>query len=423
MLKPRFVKTLTDAAERIDTYSVYDRRNVSRYVKGRMARLPSNYRDKAAYGMDNDRVDRRDFLKLLGMGGVSAVAGTGMLKLFQSMEHETVLGYAAADGSNYETITVPASGDTKRIRGGEEWTNKLIDQTSGGDYVVHASGDDWVIRDIGWLGMGPPDDGHHHFNVAGHGVVENLFFDGRARSGTDGTDMGCVRLKRGHSGKVELRHSFIAGTGNNASYASSAGKNGGGDGAMIYRNCYHRDCTPSNYRPGTPGSRVINCVGIADDPEGLRGEYPHSGKQGCRSVWANHHKDIVARNVAIYHTERDVNTNQAFEAREISKSNSNRCELTLEDCHINPDFPTRKFVERGNAEIFGKNDVGSNPTVQVIQNGGVPLNPEMAAMGLRAMPPEVDNIVPPGGMDADGQPYEPAYGPGIGETGGGTVPC
>lgn len=321
---------------------------------------------------------------------------------------------------SYETITLN-SGEYRnlgQLGDGETFEDVLIDCTAPNSaFKLNAVGDGWTIRNVGVLGAPWRNDGRdddHLFNVAGDGTVENLFIDARRRDGGQLTSMGGVRAKRSHSGTVVMRNTCIAGMGNNASYASSAGKNGGGNGVFIYDSCYHRDNTPSNFRPGTSGSEVRNCVSISDDPECRRGEYKGTRQaRGIRGVWVNHCPNQTIRNTSFYQTSRDCSSNGGFgykqvaiEARCISKGNCGNTGVTIENCRFGGSSMNGNRLQvsqEGCSVNVNGPSVGSqsgNPTTDVLQNGGVPLNPEMAARGERSIPPGME-YMPLGGF-ADG---------------------
>lgn len=298
----------------------------------------------------------------------------------------------------YETITLSSNEyrNFGTLGDNETLENVIIDcRADGAAFKQNAVGDGWAIRNVGILGTperdGKSEIGDHLFNVAGNGVIENCFVD--ARTSGQETGMGFFRAKSSHSGTVEMRNCFCAGAGNNASYASSAGKNGGGGGAWIYESCYHRDNTPSNFRPGTRNSKVLNCISITNDPNCTRGSYKGNGSSyGSRGVWVKHYPDQVVDNCAFYISPDDCDPGQeTIEARYFGKSDGPGCEVTVTNVGVHPNTPNwPKFNERlevddGYARIETEN-IHKKPTVQVLQNGGVPTSAEMAALGNREMP-------------------------------------
>lgn len=61
--------------------------------------------------------------------------------------------------------------------------------------------------------------------------------------------------------------------------------------------------------------------------------------------------------------------------------------VNMIDCDVNTNAPQLKS-STSNATVK-TTSLGKNPTVAVIDGGGVPLSPKMAASGKRSMPPEL----------------------------------
>ena len=299
--------------------------------------------------------------------------------------------------TQYDTVTVPSNNDPKRnptvrLGSGDVLENVLIDQTApGAQGRIVATGDDWVIRNVGFRGVGRWDDGEQgesffHLYVSGNGRIENLHIDDREPPGTRGTtNAGGALVARGHGGRIDVRNTFVAGCGNNAFYGGNPGSGGGGDGVVTFENCYHRDNTVSQFRIGTPGSYVENCVVVVDDPEGRRGQYPN-GSKNARGVLARHHEDLTADSCTIHVSPDDVDTDPAFVSWHRSgQSNGATCRLEVVDCDVSPDTQRIERNSGGDVVFAGGSGPGRDPTVAVVDEG-VPLSPEMAARGDRARP-------------------------------------
>lgn len=288
---------------------------------------------------------------------------------------------STANAAEYETITV-AAGEARehRVGSGETFENKLIDQTAdGASFKIIANGDDWTIRNVGFKGIGD-EDALFHISPSGDGLIENVFMEGW------GTSLGGIFVRAKHSGQLDVRHTHIAGFGNNAVYASGVGKKGHDNGATTFENCYHRDNTVAQFRIGAPGSYIRNCVAIANDPDGRRGTYPGSDTRGSRGIWARHHPDQRVENTTVYVSPDDVSTPDGYVVGyDAAKSNGPHAELTIDNCDVNPDA-SEKIDARGENERVNVNGLTESPTVEVLQNGGVPLSAEMAARGDRQMP-------------------------------------
>ncbi len=299
----------------------------------------------------------------------------------------------------YEVWTVP-QGETVVITMGDGETieNVLIDQTApGANLYISAPNNPsgWAIRNVGWRGVGYVNDvdgyaGLFHMTVSGDGVVENVFIDNR----TDGTptEIGGALLPKHHSGTVECRNTFIAGCGNNAFYGSNPGSDGGNGGQIKFYNCYHRDNTVSQFRLGTPGSVVENCVGIANDPNGARGVYPNTTSRRARGVWCRANSGNTVRNSVMYVAPNDVDPVSPYMVQCYDGSNAHTG-ITFEDARGNDDAPEGVVFQRTDGCSHGADSVTIDGwprtdglTANVLGDGGVPASPEMAARGQRRMP-------------------------------------
>jgi len=235
------------------------------------------------------RINRRSALKLAGAATVGAVFGVGNASAADLSDVEIT----QADG--YEIWTVPEGESViVDINDGDTIENVLIDQTASGANLYLSAANNpsgWTIRNVGWLGVGYADNisgwgGRFHMTLSGDGLVENVFIDNRTGSDQTPTEIGGGFVPGHHSGTIEVRNTFIAGCGNNAFYASNSGKNNGGEGAVQFFNCYHRDNTVSQFRVGGPGSLIENCVGVVNDPDGTRGLYPNTSSRRARASGA-----------------------------------------------------------------------------------------------------------------------------------------
>ena len=336
----------------------------------------------------NGLIDRRSMLKLGGMTAAAGLAG-GINAVDPAMASRDV-----SSGDGYEIWTISGK-EIYDLSDGEELSNILVDQTGDGACLTirarNKSG--WEVRNVGFVGIGQAGDGGNRFQFQvstpsdGHGLIENVWASGKGRNGNEGTELGGIYIRSSHAGHIDIRHTYIEGFGNNAVYASAVGKDGGDDGSVALENCYHRDNTVSQFRIGSPGSVVRNCVGVLDDPDGDRGPYP-GGTYNARCIWGKHFRNQRVENSAFYMSEDDYNWDGVFEARYIDdRSHGPEAVVEVVDCDVNADAP-RLTGSTSNARVEFTN-LGESPTVNVIQDGGVPMSPKMAARGERTMPPEL----------------------------------
>lgn len=334
-------------------------------------------------------IGRRTLLKWGGAAAAGVIGGVPSIATPSAAREVT-------EGDEYDVWTVTGK-ETYDLSDGEELSNVLIDQSAeGACLTIRArNASDWTARDLGFLGVGREGDGGNRFQfqvstaAGSEGVIENIWTSGRARNGRPASRLGGIYVRSSHAGDVAIRHTAIGGFGNNAVYASAVGKDGGNDGTVTIENCYHRDNTASQFRIGSPGSVVRNSVGVINDPHGRRGAYPGSrDNRNARGVWAKHYPDQRFENCSFYVSPDDDQPDGVFEARYISgRSHGEEAVAEIVDCHVNPDHPvTTGSTSNADVHLDG---LGEDPSVQVIQDGGVPVTPEMAARGEREMPPEL----------------------------------
>lgn len=362
--------------------------------------------DQTGTGKRGPELGRRSLLKLSGTALTAAGIGT-----------MSALGNAAAvevsDGDGYEVWTVSGQ-EVYDLSDGEDLSYVLVDQTADGACLTIRSQNksDWTVRNVGFVGVGQAGDGGNrfHFQVSvpggGAGLIENVWANGKARDGQSATELGGIYVRSSHAGHLDIRHTYIEGFGNNAVYGSAVGKDSGKDGSVAMENCYHRDNTVSQFRFGSPESSVRNCVGVLNDPDGDRGWYPGTdGNRNARGMWGKHFRDQRVENSAFYISPDDVDPDGVFEARYIEdRSHGEEAVAEISGCDLNEDAPTLSG-STSNATV-NITDLGESPTVDVIQDGGVPTTPKMAARGEREMPPSL-----PGESDDDtGEVTSLSYG-------------
>ena len=317
----------------------------------------------------------------VGGMGVAGLAGVASARIDRS------------SGPGYEVWTVTDQ-QTYDLSDGETLSNVLVDQSAPGARLTirarNTSG--WTVKNVGFVGVGQYGDKEFQFQVScpsgASGRIEDVWMNGKARGGQSATSLGGIYVRSSHAGHLDVRHTYIEGFGNNACYASAVGKDGGRNGTTTLENCYHRDNTVSQFRIGAPGDRVRNCVGVVDDPKGRRGTYPYFNDQNARGIWGKHFPNQNVENSSFYVSPNDVNPGGAFCARYISgRSHGSDADLDASNCRVNANAPTLTQTT-SNAHVSFTN-LGHDPTVNVIQGGGVPLSPKMAALGQRQMPPEL----------------------------------
>ena len=285
-------------------------------------------------------------------------------------------------GEDYRTITIPR-GEHRAIPigsgtdEGRRFENVLIDQTARNSSCrIVCRGNNFVVRNVGWKGHFDNPDDRFMIAVQGSGVIENIYLD-QNQGGTKSEPhtTGGINASWNYSGEFTVRHSFIRGMGNNAAYVATIG-----GGKTNFENCYHLNNTVSQYRI-SHGSYMKNCVALIDDPNCLRGPY-YSGRQGARGLWNSRGGEVEVIDCSFYGTTRDCNHNVTISTSAQGNNSKGTPTVVLKgDVHI--DSPNHMTHD---GRVSGS--YGNNPTVAVLGEG-VPLSPEMAARGERALPPEI----------------------------------
>lgn len=283
----------------------------------------------------------------------------------------------------------------------------LVDQTADGAGMTIRSQEaaGWTLKNVGFEGLSQRNAGRSAgFNFAlgvaegGRARVENVYMNHMADGNQDG--IGGMWLRKPHAGRLDIRHTYIEGFGNNAVYASNPGKatpdcsDRGEDGQVTIANAYHANCAAGLFRIGTPDSWVRNCVAVANDQDPPnRAEYPGGGYT-CRPLWGKHHPDQLFENCSVFIEPDETTYSAALDCRYINdpcpdgdrvRSNGPNAVLVARDCRVSEGVRlTNEWddTELTRIEIEG---LSRDPTVEVIEDG-VPLSPEMAARGERELP-------------------------------------
>jgi len=189
----------------------------------------------------------------------------------------TGIGSAAAAGSDYDVIKVPAGGThTVQLGDGDTLENTVIDITaSGAQYQISAVGSGWTIRNVGVRGVWDSNEKAEPLIASvpdenGSARIENLYLGDGAYDDTYPGATG-IYVGNSHAGTLEIDRVNIQGFPDNAIYGSSPGDSAahssgsGGGGDVRIMNSYAADCRASGFRIGSNGSYVENCVAVGCD--------------------------------------------------------------------------------------------------------------------------------------------------------------
>lgn len=290
----------------------------------------------------------------------------------------------------------------------------------------------WAIRNVGVRGV--PQQRSSHYTVAvatndpdGTGVIENVFADYReptpdqSQANDTGYDGGWGWSFSAHVGIMEVRHSFVAGMGDNAYYFEQDRN----EGTVHWEHCYHRDNQPTNFRTALRDSTITDSMAVMNDPEGTRGGYgPGDGTLGANRAYWNRGLDhdqgapVRVDNLQIYF-DPDTLIESGGELREVwdsylggavwgSDHNGEYTEMDVVGGTINSawldyddaDSPNDGWAFEHHDEFefnFIEDVVEADPDPSILGEG-VPYTPEMAAEGTRGIPPEPLGPAPGGGV-------------------------
>lgn len=229
-------------------------------------------------------------------------------------------------------------------------------QVRGGNNEIHLiNSGGWRISNIGWKGRNSGSSSNTIAvacqNANQTGIIENCYL------GDGGGGQG-IWVHPSHRGEIIIRNCYFEGFNDNAVYASAPGNHNnhpapGGGGVVKIENCYSKGSAISNFRIGTDGSYIKNCVSVnpGRGGRGFWGFYNHTRVIDC---------DILAANAP----------NGAIAVDTSSWSDGAR--VTLE----NTRFTGKKVKHYGGAQIIG-NSVGQPRDYYP----GVPLSPAAARDG------------------------------------------
>jgi hypothetical protein len=202
-------------------------------------------------GNTTRRLDRRNYLKLVG---TAAVAGVGVS--------------STAAAASYETITLNAGEQqTITLATNETFTDTLVDASAdGAAFRIRASGSGWTIRNVGIRGPIPSSVSHliamRVDPSDGVGTIDNVYVE-------DVTNnfMFCNAHHNGHINISNSTFIYNLRDREDTLYGSPPGnpnadwpKTTGEGGTIRVENCYTEQIGGYGWRMGSGGSEVVNCT-------------------------------------------------------------------------------------------------------------------------------------------------------------------
>ena len=198
-----------------------------------------------------------------------------------------------ASAQDYEEITVgPGQTWSYSLSDGETFENYLIDiSASGAEFQLHATANNWVVRNVGIKGFWDGTEKREPFivsvpNANATGLVENFYFaDGTAADSYPDGPTG-IFVSANHAGHIDMVNLNIQDMPDNSVYGSGPGNpwdhpNPGAGGTVAIRDSFSSSPNPAGFRLGTDGSYCENCVMHADGNRGYWGFYEHTELIDC----------------------------------------------------------------------------------------------------------------------------------------------
>ncbi|WP_254524313.1 hypothetical protein [Natrinema caseinilyticum] len=313
---------------------------------------------------------RRSYLKLAGATTAAA----------------TLTGTAsAADG--YDVIE--ARGQTIRIGRGDTFENKLIDLTTGGDFLIYVEGGNSVIRNIGFKGLYRGNDFMISINAGpGDVLIENVYLgDGATKEGSSFVHgPGAVFMHRGSEADLTFRNCNVQGYPNNGFYCSNTPYGG----SVRFENCFGKNNGVTTFRCGSEDDEIVNCVAYNDNTDYGRG-YGGYGETNGRPVWVWNGGTVTIRDSHF--------ADGPYPYALVAGANGSSGSVDFQSGGI------RGRIRRANGSTVSvSSDVSSDPDLSIPD--GVPTSPEAAAAGD-------GSVTSSGDSDTDRSDSEPSQLPNV----------
>ncbi|MFC4541776.1 hypothetical protein ACFO5R_07530 [Halosolutus amylolyticus] len=235
-----------------------------------MAREPSvlNDADADAESADEQGNDgllhRRSYMKIAGATtAATALAGTA--------------------GANDDYEVVEARGQIVRVGSGETYENKLIDFTTGNDFLILVEGGDATIRNVGFEGLYRGSQFVISITAgSGDVLVENVYLgDGATKEGSSFVHgPGAVFMHKNSNADLTFRRCNVQGFPNNGFYCSNTAYGG----SVRFENCFGKNNGVSTFRCAGGNDEIVDCVAYNDTTDYGPGYGGFSETSG-RPVW------------------------------------------------------------------------------------------------------------------------------------------
>lgn len=384
------VKALRDTVANHDAGSIFTSQRVQEIIDTTLSNHEETGKkaqiDRAVASYQNAQIDRRDFLKMLGL--MTASGAVTLVAWDRIMDGEAITGMQTSTNNDYRTVTV-GSGQTKHFTVGSNdvFENVLINvEASGAESAISANGNNWAVRNVGIKGPIHDKGDTSVMSAKGNGVIDHVYFgDGASLHGT--RRVGVIS-NSSHAGHIYINNIYLQGISSNGMYfAGSArirppGKTDGKGGNHTIKNSYFKNNNVAHLRIAADGSLVENCVfhntnqvpalgnsaGGLSDVVNSRGFYTGYGDPSQVVEVRNCDIDITHENTC---TEEDYNHCAASVAYSGTHNTYGHCStIRITDSQVKGKTSGEHVETQNN---------GSNPSHNPPE--GVPVNAEEAASG------------------------------------------
>ncbi|NEU56786.1 hypothetical protein [Halorussus sp. MSC15.2] len=297
-------------------------------------------------------LDRRDYLKATGASAVAFAGGIGSTGTVAAAPTNTGSvsgsGYSTTDHGDYVEVTVGQDGQWVCSLGdGDTLSNYLIDITAtNANAQINPSGGGWTVENVGFKGISDDAGNYPKKHVAplvtsgATGTIRHLYMgDGAV---TD-SRKGAIWVDPDHAGELLIQEAYIAGWADNGLYGSAPGNgpnhtNPGNGGTVKVSDSYSADNETSNFRLGTTGSYLDNCVMEGGSHRSYWGYYEDTELRNCDVTGApivvgeDAHEKGKTATVTADNCRYDVDVVLATSTNEFSGSSQGTPDATPPDC-------------------------------------------------------------------------------------------
>lgn len=366
------VKALTDKVLNYDNGSVYDPRQLRKFVRQNVEMfVRSNDADTAVDAVREERVSRREFLKAMGV--LTAAGTVSYIAVDRLIDKETITGLQVSDNGSYETIRSDELETIITVGSGDTFENRLIDITDNDPgFQINANGADWEIRNVGIQGeytaREPGAKLAPGVDEGSEALIQSVYMPGTSLDEPNRIK-NVWALAEQHRGELTFRDSFFKNGADNQLYCSGPSRVFGPDegGEINFENVHSENAGVSHIRVGSH-SHIRDCTVLCDEAVPPVPAPPFGQPRNPRGIWIPDDGEVEIENCDVY-MDPPHDTRQAVLASEASTA-------YLRDSEVHGDIGTGGH----HSATIHQENVGDDPDPE--PNDGVPVTAEQAAQGV-----------------------------------------